>query len=94
MASTGKRVRTVFAELVGRKPESIQDSDELSDYGFGRTNFFSLLEKMEKKLGKHWKISDSDIIVMMQLKTVKDLINLIERISEEQHKEVRNNASS
>jgi len=90
MASTGDRVRRALAEIVDRKSESIQDTDKLSDYGFGRTNFFSLFEEVEERLGKHLEISDSDTIAMMKLRTVKDLINLIEKISEEQQKEVKN----
>jgi len=29
MASTGKRVRVVFAEIVGKKAESIQNTDKI-----------------------------------------------------------------
>ena len=89
MASTGRRVRAVFAEIVGRKAKSIQDTDELSHYGFGRANFFSLLEKMEKGLNKYGlclEISDSDNSAIMELKTIKDLVNLIGKISKEYHR--------
>jgi len=96
MASTGKRVRAVFAEIVDRNIRSIQDTDELSDYGFPRAKLFSLLEKMEgglKKYGLRFRISDSDIPLIAKLKTVKDLVDFIGKISREHHKEVKRNGS-
>ena len=93
MASTGKRVRAVFAKMVNRDVRSIQDTDELNHYGFNKVNYFSLLENMEGNLGRyglHFEISDSDIELIANLKTVKDLVDFIGRISREHHKEVKN----
>jgi|AntAceMinimDraft_17_1070374.scaffolds.fasta_scaffold133950_2 hypothetical protein len=90
MASTGKRVRVVFAEIVGKKAESIQNTDKLIHYGYGPANFFSLFEKIEEGLNESFVIFDSDIADMMELETVKDLINLVQKISGEQKKEVKN----
>ena len=80
MASTGKRVRAILGEILEREPESINNDDELIKYGFGRANYFSLLEKVEKELGKDLQILDKDIDAMMAMATVKDLIDLIEKM--------------
>jgi len=84
MASLGKRVKTVLGKLMDKDPQSIQDTDRLGDYGFSRSNLFSLFEKVEEELYEdilHLDISQDDIIAIGNLQTVKDLEDLIGKMS-------------
>ncbi len=80
MASTGGRVRAILAETLDREAESIKDTDELNQYGYGPANYFSLLERVEEKLGEDLRILDRDFEPMMAMVTVKDLIDLTQKM--------------
>lgn len=96
MASMGKRVRAVLGKLTNKDPESIKDTDQLSDYGYARSNLFSLLQKIGEKLygdELDLNISEADIVSIGNIQTVKDLEDLIGKMSRKNHKEARGNES-
>ncbi|MEA3452832.1 MAG: hypothetical protein U9Q96_00655 [Patescibacteria group bacterium] len=91
MATVGERIKKALSEIVGRDFASIQGSDKLADYGYARSNLFSLFEKVEEMLYNdisHLKLSGDDMVTIKGLETVQDFISFIEKISRRHQEEV------
>jgi acyl carrier protein len=79
MADTLQTLKKIIAEKLERDPESISSESTMADIGLDSLDTFDVIFRAEEEF--NIKVTD----YQAELKTLQDVVNLIDQLIKEQH---------